>query len=73
MECFENVSRMIYDYIVNNGPGANLIKLFYPTITNGLNKYGVFVVGKPFQTSLMFASKARANTTLARFKCSPLI
>ncbi len=54
-------------------PGACTINLFTAVIYGFSYKASrVFVPGKPFQPSLMFADKARAYPSEAPFRCSTL-
>jgi hypothetical protein len=50
--------------------GANVIILFTAVSYDFSQLARVFVRGKPFQPSLMFAGKAKACSSEAPFKCS---
>jgi hypothetical protein len=51
--------------------GANVIKRFVRNFRNSHNKL-VFVLGKPFQPSLMFSAKARNHPIEVLFRSSTL-
>ncbi len=53
-------------------PGACTTKLFTAVIYGFSYEAKVFVPGKPFQPSLMFAGKAKAYLNEAHFRCSTL-
>jgi hypothetical protein len=52
-------------------PGANVVKLICPQYTDFRNKL-VFVLGRPFQPSVMFVNKARVYLNEALFRCSTI-
>jgi len=54
------------------GPGACINKLIMAVIYGFPEEAKVFVPGKPFQPSLMFAGKAGAYPSEASFRCSTL-
>ncbi len=51
-------------------PGANVIKLFTVVSYDFSQLATVFVLGKPFQLSLVFVGKARTYPSETPFRCS---
>jgi hypothetical protein len=57
---------------VTKTPGVNVIKLFTVVSYELSQSARAFVLGKPFQPSLIFAGKAGVYPIEAHFRCSNL-
>jgi len=80
-QCYKTFTPVIYaisydfdrGYIISLGLGANAINLFTPIMYKCLLQARVFVPKRPFQPSIMSASKAEAYLSEETFRRSTLV